>query len=209
MSLPEPCPSCGGTHVVVLQSRRLGYGRYRRMECSACEYRWTHREQGEHGMGTLLQPRHQCPECKSRDAAVRESRVTDYGRRQRVACHSCGHRWTVKTVANVSARPMLLRESGRLTEDEIGLILTSVRSIRRLATKLRVSPETVRNVQIGKIHGQVLPDLPRRQRSERRRSCTSCRFWDEQSVRPCRLGWPDPETDGPGYARECGDYEKL
>ncbi len=203
MTPPEPCPSCGVTHVQVPVTRPTIYGRYRRLECCVCGHRWTHRETS----GRPLPPaRHECPECGSDRTSVIESRVTNYGRRQRVDCRDCRHRWTNVIGGRTTARPQRRREAGNLTEDEIRLILTSQESDRELAAELRVSRVAVRGVRRGEIHAQVLPDLPRWASKPRRLSCVSCRFWDADAVRPCREGWPDPETDGPGYANECGDY---
>lgn len=206
MTPPEPCPSCGGTHVQVSISRRRSYGHYRRLVCCACGHTWTHREQLPGRSKPIPPPRQQCPECGSMDTAVIESRVMDYGRRQRVECRGCRHRWSNVIGGSIKARPQKRRDAGSLTEDEIRLILTSRRSRRELARELRVSHVTVGAVRLGELHAQVLPELPRRTAKPPQRSCTSSRFWDPEAAHPCMEGWPDPETDGPGYANECDDY---
>lgn len=203
MTPSRTCPACGGTHVRVPLSHRRSYGVYRRLECCHCGHRWTDREAKT---GTPPAPRQQCPECSSTDTAVIESRIMPYGRRQRVLCRGCSHRWTNRIGDMQQARTHARRDAGELTEDEVRLILTSPRSLRSLSVELRVSPATVRGVRTGELHAQVAPDVPRLQGQPRRRSCTSCRFWDPEAVRPCTEGWPDPETDGPGYANECDDY---
>lgn len=205
MTATDPCPSCGGTHVQVAITHRRSYGRYRRLVCCSCGHTWTHREQIK-GRRPIPPTRQQCPKCGSKDTAVIESRVMDYGRRQRVECRWCRHRWSNVINGAIKARPQKRRDAGSLTEDEIRLILTSRKSRRELARELRVSPGTVSRVLLGKMHADKLPELPRGAAKPRRLSCTSCRFWDPESVHPCREGWPDPETDGPGYANECGDY---
>jgi hypothetical protein len=137
---------------------------------------------------------------------VIESRIMPYGRRQRVLCRGCSHRWTNRIGDMQQPRTHARREAGELTEGEVRLILTSTRSVRDLAAELRVSRGAVLGVRRGDLHAQVAPDVPRLQARPRRLSCTSCRFWDPEAARPCKEGWPDPETDGPGYANECGDY---
>jgi transcriptional regulator NrdR family protein len=203
MTSSRTCPACGNTHAQVALSHRRSYGLYRRLECCACGHRWTDREAK---IGKPPAPRQQCPECGSTNTAVIESRVTPYSRRQRVLCRGCSHRWTNVIDDPQKARVHARRDAGALTEDEVRLILTSTRSVRDIAAELRVSRGTVLGVRRGDLHPQVAPELPRLPAQPRRRSCTSCRFWEPDAVRPCKEGWPDPETDGPGYANECDDY---
>jgi|688.fasta_scaffold53655_5 hypothetical protein len=62
------------------------------------------------------------------------------------------------------------------------------------------------DVRMGRIHADKLPEIPRWNKKTSKLSCLNCRFWDTDCIRPCRLGWPDPEEGGPSYANECGDY---
>jgi transposase-like protein len=197
------CPACGSTHVQVALSHRRSYGIYRRLECCHCAHRWPEREVT---IGKGPAARHQCSECSSTNTAVIESRVTPYGRRQRVLCRGCSHRWTNLIGDPQQVRKHTRRDAGGLTEDEVRLILMSTQSVRDLAAELRVSRGAVHGVRTGELHAQVAPEMPRQPAQPRRLSCTSCRFWDPEAVRPCKEGWPDPETDGPRYANECGDY---
>jgi len=206
MLRPEcECPACGGPRIRVNKVYRRSYGRYRRLQCWICKHRWSEREAIN---GALPPERQQCPACKSQHTAVIESRVMSYGRRQRISCQSCSHRWTNRIEGSEQPRPHARREAGDLTRDEIELILLSTRSIRTVARELRVSPSAVHGVRIGQLRSDVLPDLPR-QTARRRRSCTSCRFWnpDPEVMQRCRQGWPDPDEEGPGYANDCDDYE--
>lgn len=201
--LLRTCPACKSLHVQITITHRRTYGYYRRLECCVCGHRWTQREATT---GPAPAERQQCPECSSTNTTVIESRVTTYGRRRRVSCHDCNHRWTNVLGGQLQPRPQARRAAGELTEDEVRLILTDHRSDRELAQVLLVSRTAVRAVRRGELHAQVAPELPRQQAQPARLSCTSCRFWDPDAVRPCKEGWPDPETDGPGYANECGDY---
>ena len=202
MTTSRTCPACGAHQTKVVIYAPRPYGQYRRIECHSCNHRWTERDPTK---GTPPAPRQQCPECSSTNTEVIESRIQDYGRRQRVVCHDCSHRWTKRISDQLVPRGQRRREQ-HLTEDDVRSILTSPLGMSDKARVHRISKETVRKILRGQLHANVAAELPRLPARPRKRSCTSCSFWDRESVRPCGLGWPDPETFGPGYANECGDY---
>jgi hypothetical protein len=201
---PEPCPVCQHTQAAIERREPRPYGQYFRLKCCACRHVWTYRKHKE----GCPPPREiqQCPECKSKETKTIESRPTEYGRRQRIECKSCQHRWT--NIIGVKARPRARkrRDGERLTNDEIRLILTSDGSNQYVGQIINVLVKTVDDVRMGRIHADKLPELPRRNKKSPKLSCLDCRFWDYECIRPCRLGWPDPETYGTKYANECDDY---
>ena len=200
----EPCPICQHTHAAIERSDPRPYGRYFRLKCSACRHIWTYRKHGE----GCPPPREiqQCPECKSKETRTIESRPTEYGRRQRIECKGCQHRWTNVIGVKVKPRAQKRRDGERVTNDEIWIILTSSRTSRQVALDLKISHKTIEAIRTGEIHADRLPEIPRWTKQCPRLSCLDCRFWDRESIHPCRLSWPDPEVAGPGYANECSDY---
>ena len=153
---------------------------------------------------------------------MHDSARTKYGRRRRFKCTStlCGHRWTehegerpVVTAPELSAEELAIaavRET-KLTEAQVRLILTRQDlTIRRLGDLVGRSRQVISMVRTGGSYATVAPELPRMDAGLAQRSCTGCKWWNaEAEFRPCRLGWPDPDTEGPGYARDCDDYERL
>jgi hypothetical protein len=90
--------------------------------------------------------------------------------------------------------------------NDIRLILISSGSSRQVGQILKVFHGVIDDVRMGRIHADKLPEIPRWNKKTSKLSCLNCRFWDTDCIRPCRLGWPDPEEGGPSYANECGDY---
>lgn len=108
--------------------------------------------------------------------------------------------------AEVELRARKRGDGEYLTIDDIRLILTSDGSNQHVGQIINVLAKTVDDVRMGRIHADKLPELPRRNKKSPKLSCLDCKFWDTECIRPCRLGWPDPETYGPKYANECDDY---
>jgi hypothetical protein len=160
-----------------------------------------------------------CPCCSSPNTATIESRpIRQSARRRRRACHACGYRWTDYTDAQgrliaappqVKPKPPRPRQR-RLDPDQVHLILTSPgRPLVNLAAELGVSRETVRHVRHGISYSDVHPRLPRQPKRSRLAavmadgpSCLLCSHWRGE----CRMGFPDPELEGPGFATDCSLY---
>ena len=72
-----------------------------------------------------------------------------------------------------------------------------------LGRTLGRTAEAIRQVRRGKAYRDVLPDLPRWQRGRLQGpSCYGCTHW----ANGCAMGFPDPEEEGPGFARDCSLY---
>lgn len=160
---------------------------------------------------------HSCPECGC-GAVMTDSSRTTTGRRRRFHCLStiCGNRWTeweggrpeppAPPKFTAKERRILAVRERRLTTDQVRLILTRLDvSGRKLALLLGVRRQTATNVRLGYRYAHVLPHLPRQQPGAAKQLCTTCRYWSGER---CREGWPDPEQEGPEFARWCDDYQR-
>lgn len=74
-------------------------------------------------------------------------------------------------------------------------------SIRAIAAEIGRSRATIHAILTGRTHGHLFPDLPRRN-SQRSLSCHRCSHWRGR----CRLGLPDPDVEGPGFANDCSTF---
>lgn len=159
---------------------------------------------------------HSCPECGCRALMADNSR-TSMGRRFRFHCTSllCGNRWTeweggrpkppAPPRLTAKEQQILAVRGPRLTVDQVRLILTRLDlSTRKLGPALGISRQAVCNVRLGRSYAKVLPDLPRQQAGVATQRCTSCCHWTGER---CTEGWPDPEVEGPEFARWCDDFQ--
>lgn len=93
------------------------------------------------------------------------------------------------------------RKVARLTSEQVLAIyhadLSRV-SMRELAERFGVSKEAVRNVRKGISHKEVIAQADGCQ------LCTECVHWKASY---CTMGFPDPELEGPAFARDCSLYE--
>lgn len=150
-------------------------------------------------MPRLLPDRPDCPSCGSdRSRVIESNRRSDGSRVRWYECTRCGHRWsTGKRDGRKTRSP--------LTADEARLCLESPLPIRQLAKQLGCSPQAVSQIQRGKIHVNLWPELPRRA-SRAGVSCHQCQHWARGS---CDMGLPDPIAEGPGFARDCSLFEAM
>lgn len=151
-----------------------------------------------------------CPECSSGSARVVDTRLLLNGRKRRLLCRNCGHRWTTHEPASadepVRARRTLCRRGRSLTAEEVRLILLAPLTVSNatLGRELEVSRELVRQVRNGYIHAKIHPEIARP--GGRGRSCHGCQNW---STSGCSYGFPEPNDEGPSFARDCDLYEEL
>lgn len=88
-----------------------------------------------------------------------------------------------------------------LTEDAIRDILTSEEPRDTLARRYGCHRSAIYQLLDGKIHANILPELPRQRPA---RSCSGCQHWQYGSE--CDLGFPDPRLEGIQFARDCSTY---
>jgi hypothetical protein len=143
-----------------------------------------------------------CPDCLCAAKVIRSSLCSNGSRRRRYECQSCATRWTTHEGDPPGHRgglPVGFRINAPcLHAEEVRLILTAKGSISQIARQIGRSRPAVSAVLGGKTHSRLFPELPRRTSL----SCFNCIQWSGR----CRLGFPDPEEDGPQAAAWCIRY---
>lgn len=154
-----------------------------------------------------------CPSCNSSCTEVLETRLCNNDtRRRRHCCQNCSHRWT--TWDGPKPRPGVrmtlcsckgMKMPDRLTDDQVRMILEHRDiSTRQLARDLGRSEEAIRQVRRGQVYRDVLPEIRRwSTRKTHGMSCHVCVHWSGK----CKMGFPDPEEEGLGFAADCSFYE--
>ena len=146
-----------------------------------------------------------CPDCKSENRRLLESRLTVRGkRRRRFECEVCKYRWTVfsdegkgrayKNRWNANeTRKSLWRRVSR--EDAIEII-TSKLPQRVLAETYGVSRQSISLIQTGSMYKEIYQELypPRTGPIP---YCTDCSSWTREQ---CGFGFPDAGGD---FATDC------
>jgi transposase-like protein len=149
-----------------------------------------------------------CPECKSENRRLLESRLTVRGkRRRRFECQVCKYRWTFFTDDSKGrayksrwdaneTRKSLWR---RVSREDALKIITSPLPQRVLAETYGVSRQAISLIQTGSMYKEIYQELyPARKGTVY--SCASCASW---SRRQCGLGFPEAGGD---FATDCCVY---
>jgi hypothetical protein len=71
-----------------------------------------------------------------------------------------------------------------------------------LADQHGCSRELIRQIRSGLIYKDLLPDWFRAPFKAGDPTCNQCRFWSDG----CSMGFPDPEIEGPRFARDCSVF---
>ena len=157
-----------------------------------------------------------CRACDSNDTKVIESRLCNNGtRRRRYRCLCCDCRWThwdgPKPIQGLmeAGRSVSSGRGRQTTEEEVRRVLLAPLDVSnaQLAHAMNFSPEWVRRIRIGLSCMKICPELRRRRPFSMGiggRSCHDCLHWGMG----CDFGFPDPYSEGPGYAQDC-DLFKL
>jgi len=156
-----------------------------------------------------------CKACGSGQAKVIESRLCNNGtRRRRYCCLSCDCRWThwdgPKPIQGLmkAGRSVSSGRGRQTTEEEVKRILLAPLDVTnvQLARVMNFSPEWVRRIRTGLSCIKICPELRRRMpfsTGVNGRSCHDCFHW----ALGCGFGFPDPYTEGPGYAKDCDFFK--
>jgi|694.fasta_scaffold63958_4 hypothetical protein len=88
----------------------------------------------------------------------------------------------------------------KFTAEQIAAIIASPETHRALGQVYGVSRETIRQIRIGKIYRDALPDGYRPPPGPNDPSCERCMHWYHGE---CGLGFPDPALEGPVFASDC------
>ena len=145
-----------------------------------------------------------CPECHCSSEVLKTSRCSNGTRRRRHECSSCRHRWTTHDGEppghRGGRRPGTGSSYRRLVPEEVRRILEADGSLRQIARQVGRSVPTVAAVVSGQRYAEWCPELPRRVSL----SCLQCQHWAGR----CRLGFPDPDEEGPSAAAWCNSYDE-
>ena len=137
-----------------------------------------------------------CLECGAATIVV-QSRATGYGRYRRFECKNCQHRFNI-TYGEPKAE--------RLIDDAtVMAIRQSTDGHQLLADQHGCSRELIRQIRSGLIYKDLLPDWFKGPFKAGDPTCNQCRFWSDG----CSMGFPDPEIEGPRFARDCSVFDAV
>lgn len=152
-----------------------------------------------------------CPNCDAPNSVVMESRLRcDNAMRRRRRCEECGHRWsTLERVFTKIPHPLKGQRVQRLEPHHHPRKLTDEQAVaifhakdqgqtmKALAERYGVSRETIRGIWRGRSRVSAIRNAGKVQ------LCTDCAHWRRSY---CAMGFPDPEDEGPAFARDCSLY---
>jgi hypothetical protein len=105
------------------------------------------------------------------------------------------------TVAEIMKHPALAKR--RISDADAIAIRVSSDSRKELSTRYGISVEMVRQIQVGDVYRDLLPEGFRRPPGPNDPSCERCREWRGDE---CLMGFPDPQIEGVGFACDCSLY---
>ena len=153
-----------------------------------------------------------CLHCSSTDTSIIRSRQHSGGYQHRLLrCRTCNATSEYMDGRPRSEMPPPVNHCYRFTDREITEVLMSRDATHsHWARQFGCSPELIRQIRLGIVHrrrvinvprwgGPPPPPLPGP-------SCAECSSWDGAE---CRIGFPDPGIEGPGFAADCSLYSPL
>ena len=137
-----------------------------------------------------------CLECGAATIVI-QSRATGYGRYRRFECKNCQHRFNI-----TYGEP----RTERLIDDAaVMAIRQSTDGYQSLADRHGCSRELIRQIRSGLIYKDLLPEWFRSPPKAGDPTCEQCKFW----IEGCSMGFPDPEIEGPRFARDCSVFDAV
>jgi hypothetical protein len=137
---------------------------------------------------------HHCLRCDGATFVI-QSRPTKYGRYRRFECKECQHRFNISYGGS---------KADRLIDDAaVMAIRQSTDGYQLLADQYGCSRELIRQIRIGLIYKDLLPEWFRSPPTAGDPTCRQCKFWSDG----CSMGFPDVEIEGPRFARDCSVFE--
>jgi transposase-like protein len=149
-----------------------------------------------------------CPDCKSENRKLLESRLTVRGkRRRRFECRVCLHRWTMFNDESKGRAYTHRWETSaaqkaawrRLKRDDILKIIKSHLPQRMLAEKYGVTRQSISRIQLGLMYKDIYAEI-NPPRTGPVVYCTGCANWEYDS---CGFGFPEAGGD---FATYCCVY---
>ncbi len=151
-----------------------------------------------------------CLSCGSTKTSTVRSRINSGGMRYRLlACNDCGQLSEYLGDAPRDTSQPLSRPFYRYSDATIRRMLLTRCSNAAMAQELGCSAELVRQIRKGTLHRNRVPEVPRWGENAPEPvidgpSCLLCIHWGGEA---CGMGFPDPEEEGPLFARDCSLYE--
>jgi hypothetical protein len=154
----------------------------------------------------------QCPECGDPSSfRIIYSRMIRGQRRRRRHCKSCGF-LTVDLDGEPIQAPGRAGWTRRFTREQIAQIvmLKGHQTQRLTAQQFGCSGEMVRQIWAGRAYSDWTGISYRQPLRPGEPSCERCREWrGPDAEHPCRMGFPDPVIEGPGFARDCSLFQEA
>lgn len=148
----------------------------------------------------------ECPQCGDPSSFyVTHSRMIRGQRRRRRLCGSCGF-------LNVDLDGEPIEPPGRpggprrFSREQIAQIvmLRGQQNQKLTAQQFGCSGEAIRQIWTGQTYGDWTGISYRAPLRPGEPSCEQCQHWDGQR---CGMGFPDPQEEGPGFARDCSLFQ--
>jgi hypothetical protein len=144
----------------------------------------------------------ECPKCTDGVLIIVRSYARNFRRHRLMGCKSCDFReWRPDDdISNTrSQRP---RRFDDATIKEIRA-LKGHYGRRILAQRYKCSEELIRAIWAGQIYRDLLPDGFRAPPKPGDPNCEHCLHWAADA---CGMGFPDPDVEGPSFARDCSVF---
>lgn len=150
-----------------------------------------------------------CLHCGSSDTSIMRSRQHGGGYTHRLLrCRTCNATSEYMDDRPRSEMPPPANHVYRLTDRQLTeLLMQRGTTHAHWARQFGCSPELIRQIRLGMIYRRRVPAVPRWSGGPvlpppelSGPSCINCTSWDGTE---CRIGFPDPGIEGPGFAADC------
>ena len=146
-----------------------------------------------------------CPQCGDLSYYVTHSRMIRGQRRRRRHCRSCGF-LSVDFDGEQVEPPVRPGGPRRFSREQIAQIvmLKGHQTQRLTAQQFGCSGEAIRQIWTGQTSSDWTGISYRPPLRPGEPSCEQCSRWENGH---CGMGLPDPEEEGPGFARDCALFQ--
>jgi hypothetical protein len=152
-----------------------------------------------------------CPKCGGKMKTTHNKLTgTKWHRRWQCKDKECRHAISIRgegienlTAAEIIERGGEAKARRRVSDADAIAIRVSSDPRKDLATRYGISVEMVRQIQVGEVYRDLLPEGFRKPPGPNDPSCERCREWRDDE---CLMGFPDPQIEGVGFACDCSLY---
>jgi hypothetical protein len=156
---------------------------------------------------TTTRPPIPCPDCGSHKTKMLRTYIYSNGVVSRDRkCSDCGRKF--KHFPD-GGEPPVQPHRKHFDDATFRRIILGTDSLHKLSVELGCSYELIRSIRCGKLHRHRMPDIQRLGTGAPPAiipdgpSCWHCSEW--RTTR-CAMGFPDPEVEGPSFAKDCSLY---